>query len=125
MTKELIARLEKATGPDRGLADEILLTCDWKIEEHGAGPDPSCVWIDPDPDGEDYIAGDQPDPTASLDAALALLTDDQYLIALRQVNPKWWSAEIGCKHDDHKSWDADAPTGPNALTAASLKARSA
>jgi hypothetical protein len=75
---DLIARLEKATGEDRELANDVLLACGWKTEEYGAGPDRSVTWIDPNPNGEDYLDGDQPDPTASLDAARTLILPGFY-----------------------------------------------
>ncbi len=68
---DLIERLEKATGPDRELGNEVLLACGWRIEEHGDGPDRHVFWCGQD----DYADGDQPDPTASLDAALTLVDD--------------------------------------------------
>ncbi len=63
---DLIERLQKATGPDRQLGNDILLACGWRIEEEGDGPDRRLFWSSPD---ADYNDGDQPDPTASLDAA--------------------------------------------------------
>lgn len=73
---DLIARLEKASGPDRELANEVLLACGWKINEYGdEGPTRSIEWVNPDPNGIDYLDGGQPDPTTSIDAAVTLVPD--------------------------------------------------
>lgn len=68
---EIIERLEKATGPDRQLGNDVLLACGWRLEEEGDGPDRRLFWSSPD---ADYNDGDQPDPTASLDAARLLVS---------------------------------------------------
>lgn len=68
---DLIARLEKLSGPSRTLANEVLLACGWTLKEFGDGPTRSLVWIDP-AQHEDFLEGDQPDPTASIEAALTL-----------------------------------------------------
>lgn len=70
----LIERLKAATGPDRSLGNDVLRSCGWRTEEFGDGPDRGQFWIDPDPSGNDYLDGDHPDPTASLDAARKVAT---------------------------------------------------
>lgn len=70
---DLIARLEKATGPDRELGNDVLLACGWVCEEHGnGGPDTYLTWA-PSADDDDFMDGDQPDPTSSIDAAMTLV----------------------------------------------------
>ena len=72
---DLIARLEKATGPDRELGNDVLLACGWVCEEHGnGGPDTYLTWA-PSPDDDDFLDGDHPDPTSSIDAAMTLVPD--------------------------------------------------
>lgn len=69
--QELIERLERATGPDRELANDVLFACGWSAHEIGMGDVRSTVWTSPD--GHDHLDGDHPDPTRSLDAALTLV----------------------------------------------------
>ena len=72
---DLIARLEKATGPDRELGNDVLLACGWVCEEHGnGGPDTYLTWA-PSPDDDDFLDGDHPDPTSSIDAAMTLVPE--------------------------------------------------
>lgn len=68
--KDLIERLERASGPDRELANDVLFACGWTAHETSDGPDRHVVWESPD--GHGFEDGDQPDPTASLDAARSL-----------------------------------------------------
>lgn len=67
---DLLARLQVSTGADRELANDVLLACGWKTDEMGSGPERKLFWVGPN---EEYIDGDQPDPTRSIDAALALV----------------------------------------------------
>lgn len=80
---ELIARLEKADGPDREL-DRAIMALFYTRERRyiGCRCDPSCcpegahldeVWVDPDTDRWRTTARDGFEFTASLDAALALV----------------------------------------------------
>lgn len=69
---DLIARLEKVTGPDRALGDDVLLACGWGMDEVGEGPDRKILWCGP---VEEYLDGDQPDPTSSIDAAMTLVPE--------------------------------------------------
>lgn len=76
----LIARLEKLSGPDRSVGNDVLLACGWTNNEYGFGPSRFLEWVNPDPNGIDYHDGNQPDPTASLDAA-RMLANGFYWIA--------------------------------------------
>lgn len=123
MSADLIERLEKATGPDRELANEVLLACCWKADEYGPGPGRYVIWIDPDPNGEDYIDGDQPDPTASLDAARTLILPEHSFGGLAQVSPHDWIMMIFSRSDSKARWEGEAPTAELAVCIAALKAR--
>lgn len=92
--KELIERLEKATGPDRELGDDVLMACGWRLIEEGPGPDRILYWAAPDDvpidpmHGGEYANGDQPDPTASIDAALTLVPKGmRWLVGCGQLEP--------------------------------------
>jgi hypothetical protein len=70
--QDLIERLEKADGPDRELGNDILFAAGWTQNEmdYGGGNQVT-VWMAPD--DTEYLDGDHPDPTKSIDAAVALL----------------------------------------------------
>ena len=71
---ELIARLEKASGPDRSLGHDVLLACGWRrtCVGHFYGP----LWHWSSPDGKRSWPEDSlPCPTASIDAALQLVPE--------------------------------------------------
>jgi hypothetical protein len=71
----LIERLESATWQDRELADDVLLTCGWKVREHNFGwGEREVVWTKFGA-VEKYVDGEQPNPLASIDAALTLVPD--------------------------------------------------
>lgn len=67
---DLIERLEKAAATSRELANDVLLACGWTAHETSIGPSRPIVWESPN--GHAFEDGDQPDPTASLDAARSL-----------------------------------------------------
>lgn len=72
---DLISRLEKCSGPDRELADEVLLNCGWSMGEVGNNLcDPAIEWLSPD-GSEAFYDGDQPNPLASVDAAMGLIPE--------------------------------------------------
>lgn len=119
----LIARLEKATGPDRELGNAVLLVSGWTMDEQGDGPARSIFWVSPGRDYDCYNDGYQPNPTASIDAALTLVPD-----------VRWdWSVWHLCGHEhgamikapDLSQWSCDkgAITPAIALCIAALKAR--
>ena len=84
--QDLIERLEKATGPDRELANEVLFAGGWRLVEYGDGPSRYSYWTH---DYCDYepMDGDQPDPTSSIDAALTLV-------------PRGWIVDVYRGFDD-------------------------
>lgn len=124
----LIARLEAAVGPDRVLADDVLLACGWVLKDS--------VWYISDAHAKHEAepcwpeCDNPPDPTASIDAALTLV-------------PEGWGWEqmtwhdsrppvvvcVSCgnygRGDNYNSVDGEAPTAPLALCIAALKARAA
>lgn len=125
---ELIKRLESATGPDRALADDVLLACGWSMIEFGALDNPSYEWIAPD-ESTTYVGGDQPNPLASLDAALTLVpegwargvmwSDIHGIEAWVQERPGYTTCHQGYSPDG----DTSTKCAALALTIAALKAR--
>ncbi len=127
MTADLIARLEKATGPDRQLDIHI-------------GATTGLIWNDLKEAQLQYLigeiknektwaeAGSQgrlescPCYTASIDAALMLVPEDCYLIELRNIAPNDWYASVGSMGDDHFKEDGEANTAALATCIAGAKA---
>lgn len=109
----LIERLEAATGPDRELANEVLLACGWTA--HVTPTRMVTYWVkNPDafPDGE------QPNPLASIDAALTLVPDGwEWALTWHDERARF---ELG---DPRLFNEGDAPTTPLAICIACLKAR--
>lgn len=72
MTNSLKQRLIEATGPDRELADEVLLARGWVRKQYDTSGDldPIVQWISPEKDI--YQIRERPNPLASLDSALTL-----------------------------------------------------
>jgi len=73
MLNDLIKRLEKATGPDRGLADKILLMCGHVGVVFGPNKYASMRWQDAK--GNLTFARSRPDPLLSVDVALSLIPE--------------------------------------------------
>lgn len=121
--KDLIERLEKATGPDRELGNDILYATGWTVHEIGEGDVRSAIWTEPR--GEEYREGDHPDPTASIDAALTLLPDPHWDHLVAFKCGIGWYAFI--KAPDLTIWesDLDQRSGAIAICIASLTARAA
>ena len=63
---DLLSRLQQASEGSRELSDEMLLACGWKIGEGS--------WFI-DPSGSKFLPDDRPDPTRSLDDAVALVPE--------------------------------------------------
>lgn len=118
--KELIARLEKATGPDRELADEILVQVfGWKrglteLTEDFMLPPNSMEWLGP---------LKRPDPLSSIDAAMTLVPEGYY-IEKRRYSDGWyvWISTHSTYRDDSK-WNAIQTLEAIAICIASLRAR--
>lgn len=108
--EELIARLEKATGPDR----ESDLECWWYGKANNDGQP-----MDADYRKANLTMDDAPRYTSSIDAALTLLGDDSW-----EWNLAWNSgfafAEVG---DPLLYLEGEAKTPALALCIAALKAR--
>lgn len=122
MNTDLIARLEKASGPDRELANEVLFACGWKINEYGdEGPTRSIEWVNPDPNGIDYLDGDQPDPTASIDAALTLVPSGKDWLHSRLTDPADGKPYFYASIDESQVHYGSTPA--IAICIAALKAR--
>lgn len=73
---DIIARLEKAAGPDSKLGREVLLACGWRQTYYGHLYGPLYQWSSPcgrySFKDDDF---DQFDPTRSIDAALTLVPE--------------------------------------------------
>jgi hypothetical protein len=118
--KELIDRLEKATGPDRKLdaaiyTDAIGLDDYWSIHDHSNGK--LCLRYYPGPPGPEY----HPLPlyTSSIDDALTLVPEqEKYGVSIDfDIDRLQWAASV-------IGWSY-AETIPVALCIAALKAREA
>ena len=73
---ELIARLEAAVGPDRELADAVLLACGWVKHKNPVWNHlDRCDWLSPPPRQRLWSSSRRPNPTASIDAALTLVPE--------------------------------------------------
>lgn len=127
----LIARLEKATGPDRELDSLIARSLEKfpTIPFKGDAPFERLAgmyWVvgtkdTPNGPVEEKWSKNPPPYTASLDAALTLVPKDFFLRKLAQFEDGWHCTIIR----GAKSFDAKAKTGSGAISAAALKARTA
>ena len=120
---DLIAALESASGPDRGLGDRVLLACGWRKTSVGSFYGPMYVWVSPN--GDRYDEERRPDPTASMDAVQTLIDDgvewsvtNLYGVAHAEVGLNFADRdfEIGRREDGNMIL---------ALATAALKARDA
>lgn len=96
----IIERLEKATGPDVALDHEIARAL-----------------------GDRFASTHKPGVTSSIDLALTLLSDEDYLQMLAHMGPHCWVAEIANRFDDRKKDVGESETAPLALCIAILRAR--
>lgn len=71
----LIARLEKAKEGTRALSDEVLRASGWTTQP---GWNDGTNWISPDGSEHGDSADSRPDPTTSLDDAVALVPEGLY-----------------------------------------------
>lgn len=140
MTSDLIDRLDKCVGADReiDLAIHIAIYPHGdiaKVVKHRRGLDheegmaweiwhSGSVVFEQYRNGQCTYNGGYPLPavTGSIDAAMTLLGDDLYLIALHQL-PKSWIAKVGSKIDDRKTVEVECATAPSAISSAALRAR--
>jgi hypothetical protein len=122
-TQELIARLEAATGPDRELDAEIFDLVGAPLPKAAFGYD---LKLQPDPDaagsyvmpvGEMMVRYEAPAYTASIDAALTLVSE----LADWRVGR---DGEVWLEDDEGFEWFVNAPTPAIAICIAGLKARS-
>lgn len=119
MSADLIARLEKATGPDRkldGLIHRIVL----KVPEWRRGP----TILGPF-EGPNGGAITSPLYTASIDAARTLILPEHSFGGLAQVSPADWLMMIFSRTYGRARWEGEAPTAELAICIAALKARAA
>lgn len=120
----LLGRVEAATGPDRELGREIMLTLGWQRTCIGHFYGPLYYWSPPGRAGRGYDEDKLPDATASVDAALLLI---------ERVLPGWADTTYSkttthgpravlVNPDYRIQVGADGATRPLALLAALLKA---
>lgn len=96
----LIERLEKATGPDRDLGNEVLAAVGWRKVVIGYFRGPMERWVAPD--GNQYDDGNQPNPTASLDSAMTLArTNNEFLVMMSFATT---AADYGDPDDKPNAW---------------------
>lgn len=109
--KDLIERLEKATGPSRSLSNAIAYATGWQYREDVKN---DFKWRAPGPDGQAYLI--PPDFSGSLDAAMTLAKPGDYDFSLARTTrggPEFteWQARVAL---DTVEDDPDE-TGPQAL----------
>jgi hypothetical protein len=131
--KDLIKRVEKCTGPDRRLADLVLLALGWQTnyelkplvgQTYVQCANQAC-WRMPNGSSFEstysFVRGyDRPDPTESLEDVLTLVRDTRPNTAIHLAKDKdgRWSAEI----DEAGNTCFHADTGALALLGALLRA---
>lgn len=118
---ELAGRCEKATGPDREIANDVLFACGWTSHEFGEGDNRTTIWTAPR--GEEFTDGDQPDPTGSIDAAMTLVPEAH--AASVEWSPRFpgYAWLYPPDNKDDVSFEGNAATPALALCAAALRAR--
>lgn len=77
---DLAARVEAVEGPDRELADEVMLATGWTVENHN-----SLINDWWSPALKRYPAPARPNPLASLDAAMMLVPEGIYRMIEQQL----------------------------------------
>jgi hypothetical protein len=122
--KDLIERLEKATGPDRDLDDRIAIASGYKVACVGnaAATDIGFIY----PDGSRHWGA--PRFTESLDAALTLVPEGMAWTLGQNVHHRYWQATVNNLDEDGRpqavgySGLQGNRTAPIALCIAALKA---
>jgi len=127
---DLIARVEKAKGPDRELDEAILAVLFLREDRHigteeeqddgSFAPIKQPVWVDPSTGR--WVSTHAHRYTASLDAALSLVPEGYDWILERTNGGLTIGARVGHNDPDRTSW-GDTPE--LALCAAALRAREA
>lgn len=121
----LILRLERATEADRSLANEVLFACGWTQQEVGNNLcDPSLEWVSPD--GATFYDGDQPNPLASLDAALTLVPEGyawEMATSHKRGRDGTQARATMWERNASEATEVHATSAPLALCIAALKAR--
>lgn len=110
--KDLIEKLEKATGPDREIDASIALVAGFKEINHR---------VYRHPDGTYF--GAAPYFTKSIDDARRLILPGHSFGGLAQVSPNDWLMMIFSRIDSRARWEGEAPTAELAICIAALKAR--
>lgn len=118
--QELIVRLEKATGPDRALDGDIAVACSYAtgfLERHGKRED---GWVSK---GEHHAVVPAPAYTASIDAALTLVTERwSYRVGANEPRTNA-QAVLARSYPTNKIIEQEAANPAIALCIASLRAR--
>lgn len=124
--EDLIGRLRAAAGPDRELADDILLACGWLGQSQTSKISGILIPHWKDPQGRDWPTHLRPDPTASIDAALTLLPEgwEWTVNGGPNTTPSAMLCRGGDYHDDQEI-DCEGKTAVIALCIAVLRARAA
>ena len=124
---DLIARLEKATGPDRQLDCEIAEALGhsivWKQANYTMEAFPAILWRKPHP----YAGMKEPCPkwTSSIDAAMTLVPEGWNRRA-SETDKHWWWAELreGYETSYNRVEIGQSPSLPVSICIAALRARS-
>jgi hypothetical protein len=123
MSRDLIARIEAATGPDRELDDAIadaIYTGKHRCCIKGLSDEAGGMWMFTYPNGS---IGSSLRFTGSIDAALTLVPEGHQWSLAECAMPGRYYAELGPRKASVWSFDAQAATPALALCAAALKAR--
>lgn len=124
--EELIARLEKLSGPDREADLAILNTISQKgtwffHDKHRLVV--ICDEFGPGAPGNSVCSLE--DFTGSIDAARTLILPEYSFGGLSQISPRDWIMLIFSRTDSHARWEGEASTAEAAICIAALRARSA
>lgn len=123
--KDLIERLEKATGPDHELGRAVLLACGWSKTCVGYYMGQQFYWGSPDRKitfDDDFFH--RYDPTRSIDAALTLVPEGMSWAIKSpgfQSLSKKYRVHLETGDDE---WSAEGWTAPAAVCIAAFKVRS-
>ena len=119
----LAERVERATGPDRELADTVLLRCGYQKEWSSVCGSYEFEWVLPGRHRFHRFPSSA-DPMTSLDVAVTLVPENCGFQVKRY--PKWTNeadAIVWGESDRDPTFSADAANPAQALTAAALRAQ--